>query len=137
MLTFLVLCYLTHEGFFLFTSSIHCQQISRCHCSFFKFLLDIFFIYISNAILKVPYTFPPAPLPNPPTSNSWPLHYPVLGHMIFPRQRASPPIDGQLGHPLLHIQLETQLWGKRVLVSSYCCSSYRVCLWVSILAQTL
>jgi hypothetical protein len=27
---------------------------------FFKFLLDIFFIYISNAILKVPYTlFPP------------------------------------------------------------------------------
>jgi hypothetical protein len=38
--------------------------------------------------------------------------------------RASPPIDGQLDHPLLHMQLETQLWG--VLVSSYCCSSYRV-----------
>jgi hypothetical protein len=31
---------------------------------FFNFLLDIFFIYISNAILKVPYTLPrPAPLP--------------------------------------------------------------------------
>jgi hypothetical protein len=31
---------------------------------FFKFLLDIFFIYISNAIPKVPYTLPhPAPLP--------------------------------------------------------------------------
>jgi hypothetical protein len=29
-----------------------------------KILLDIFFIYISNAILKVPYTLPhPAPLP--------------------------------------------------------------------------
>ena len=24
---------------------------------------------------------------------------------------ASPPIDGQPGHPLLHMQLETQLWG--------------------------
>ena len=44
--------------------------------------------------------------------------------MIFTRPRASPPIDGRLGHPLLHMQLETQLWG--VLVSSYCCSSYRV-----------
>jgi hypothetical protein len=31
------------------------------------FLLDIFFIYISNAILKVPYTLPdPAPLPTHP-----------------------------------------------------------------------
>jgi hypothetical protein len=33
-------------------------------------------------------------------------------------------IEGRLGHPLLHMQLETQLWG--VLFSSYCCSSYRV-----------
>jgi hypothetical protein len=31
--------------------------------------------------------------------------------MIFARPRASLPIDGQLGHPLLHMQLETQLWG--------------------------
>jgi hypothetical protein len=30
---------------------------------FFQFLLGIFFIYISNAILKVPYTLPTAPLP--------------------------------------------------------------------------
>jgi hypothetical protein len=44
--------------------------------------------------------------------------------MIFTRPRASPPIDGRLGHPLLHMQLETQFW--RVLISSYCCSSYRV-----------
>jgi hypothetical protein len=34
---------------------------------FFNFLLDIFFIYISNAILKVPYTFP---LPCSPTHPS-------------------------------------------------------------------
>jgi hypothetical protein len=44
--------------------------------------------------------------------------------MIFVRSRASPPIDGQLGHYLLHMQLETWLWG--VLVSAYWCSSYRV-----------
>jgi hypothetical protein len=30
---------------------------------FFKFLLNIFFIYISNAILKVPYTLSPSLLP--------------------------------------------------------------------------
>jgi hypothetical protein len=39
-------------------------------------------------------------------------------------QGASFPNDGQLGHLLLHMQLETQTLG--VLVSSYCCSSYRV-----------
>jgi hypothetical protein len=44
--------------------------------------------------------------------------------MIFTRPRASSPIDGRLGHPLLHMQLETQFcW---VLISSYCWSSYRV-----------
>jgi hypothetical protein len=37
---------------------------------------------------------------------------------------ASLPIDGQLGHLLLHMQLETQALG--VVVSSYCCSTYRV-----------
>jgi hypothetical protein len=53
----------------------------------------------------------PALLPNTPTPASWPWHSPVLGHMIFTRPRASPPIDGLLGHPLLHMQLETHLWG--------------------------
>jgi hypothetical protein len=63
------------------------------------------------------------PLPNIPTPASWPWLSPVLGHMISTRPRASPPIDGQLGHPLLHMQLEIQLWV--LLVSSYS-SSYRV-----------
>jgi hypothetical protein len=44
--------------------------------------------------------------------------------MIFSRPKASPPIDGQLGHPLLHMQLQTR--ALRLLVSSYCCSSYGV-----------
>ena len=39
-------------------------------------------------------------------------------------QGASLPNDGQLGHLLLHMQLETRVLG--VLVSSYCCSTYRV-----------
>ena len=72
--------------------------------------------------LKTPY-----PLPNPlvqqPTPASWPWHSPILGHRIFARLRAPPPISGQLGHPLLHTQLETGALG--VLVSLYCCSSYR------------
>jgi hypothetical protein len=66
----------------------------------------------------------PALLSNAPTPTSLPWHSPVLGHMIFASPRATPPIDGQLGHPMLHMQLDTQLW--LFLVSSYCCSSYRV-----------
>jgi hypothetical protein len=87
------------------------------------FLLAIFFIYISNAIPKVPYTLPHALLPYPPTPASWPWRSPVLGHIIFARPRASPSNDGRLGHLLLHMQLETR--AQEVLVSSCCCSSYR------------
>jgi hypothetical protein len=64
------------------------------------------------------------PAPQPTYSCFPSLAFPCMGNMIFTRPRASPPIDGLLGHPLLHMQLETQLWV--VLVSSYCCSSYRV-----------
>ena len=66
------------------------------------FLLDIFFICISNAIPKAPYTLP-RPDPQPTHSHFLALLSPVLGHMIFIRPRASPPIDGQLGHPLQHM----------------------------------
>jgi hypothetical protein len=99
----------------------------------FFLLLDIFFIYISNAILKVPNTFPPALLPSPPTLSSWPWHSPVLVYIIFARLGASPPNDGPLGHLLLHMQLETRALG--VLVSSYCCSS--ICSCSSLPSRTL
>jgi hypothetical protein len=46
-------------------------------------------------------------LPNPPTPTSWPWHSPILGHRTFTGPRASLPIDDPLGHPLLHMQLET------------------------------
>jgi hypothetical protein len=65
-------------------------------------------------------------LPNSPIPASWPWHSLVLGHIIIARPRASHSIDGQLRHPLLHMQLETQALGGGVLVSSYCSSSYRV-----------
>jgi hypothetical protein len=48
---------------------------------FFK--LGIFFIYISNAIPKVPHTRPP--LCYPPTPTSWPWRSPVLRHIKFLR----------------------------------------------------
>jgi hypothetical protein len=66
---------------------------------------------------------PPTLLPNSPTPTSWPWHSPILGHIIFVGRMASPPIDGWLGHPLLHMQQET--WALGLLISSYCCSSYR------------
>jgi hypothetical protein len=46
----------------------------------YNFLLGIFFIYISNAIPKVPHT---PPLPYPPAPTSWSWHSPVLGHIKF------------------------------------------------------
>ena len=41
-------------------------------------------------------------------------------------QWASLSTDDQLGHLLIHMQLETRALGGGVLVSSYCCSTYRV-----------
>jgi hypothetical protein len=77
---------------------------------FIRYILHLHFKCYPQSPLYPPSTL----LPSPPTSASWPWHSPVLGHMIFARPRASPPIDGQLDHPLLHIQLETQLWGVGV-----------------------
>jgi hypothetical protein len=51
-----------------------------------SFLLDIFFICISNASPKVPYTSPIL-LPYPPTPTSWPWRSPVLRHIKFARPR--------------------------------------------------
>jgi hypothetical protein len=50
---------------------------------------------------------PPTLLPNPPTPASCAWHSPLLGHIIFAIPRDSSTIDGQLGHPLLHMQIDT------------------------------
>jgi hypothetical protein len=73
---------------------------------------------------KSPLYPTPTLLPYPPTSTSWPWRSPVLGHIKFARPRVSLCNDGRVGHLLLHMLLET--WALGVLVSSYCCSTYRV-----------
>ena len=87
----------------------------------FYFLLDIFFIYISNFILfpsfphsrKYPSPFRLPPLlwgcssthPTTPTSlPSIPLYWGIYQAFIGPR--TSPPINACEGHPLLYMQLE-------------------------------
>ena len=89
---------------------------------------DIFIRYFLHLHFKCypesPLYHPPALYPYPPTPAFWPWHSPELGHMIFAIPSASPPIDGRLCHLLLQMQLETQALG--ILVSSYCCSTYRV-----------
>jgi hypothetical protein len=54
---------------------------------------------------KIPYTLPCSP--THPLQLPGPGIPPILGHRIFARPRASPSIDSQLGHPMLHMQLET------------------------------
>ena len=81
-----------------------------------EFLLDILFIYISNVL---PFTILPSgnPIPSPlpismkvlpfpTTPDSPPWHSPTLEHWAFIGPRASPLIDAQQDHPVLHIHLE-------------------------------
>ena len=85
---------------------------------FSLFLLGIFLVYISNAIPKVPNSHSPNPIPT--HSPFLALAFPCKGHVKF----ASPK------------GLSFQWWLTRpsvardkssgVLVSSYCCSTYRV-----------
>jgi hypothetical protein len=113
---------------------------------FICFLLDSFFTYISNVI---PF---PSPCPwnllsyspslcfyegdHPPTH--LPSHSPTLGNPAFTGPRASPPIDAQQSHSLLHMRLEPwvlpciligwwfspwELWRRWDLIGWYCCSS--------------
>jgi hypothetical protein len=67
-----------------------------------------------------------SPIPSPHPA-PLPTHFHFLA-LAFPctgaYKGASLPNDGLLGHLLLHMQLET--WALGVLVSSYCCSTYRV-----------
>ena len=80
-----------------------------------KFFITYFLHLHFKCYPEIPLYPSSALFPYPPTPTSWPWHSPVLGHMIFARPKASPSIDGRLGHPLPHMQLDTQFWG--VLVS--------------------
>jgi hypothetical protein len=69
-----LLCYhyqsINMEDLFIFWSLLRfsSKTWNSCHTDlyFFKFLLDIFFLYTSNAIPKVPYTLPPPCFPTYP-----------------------------------------------------------------------
>jgi hypothetical protein len=85
--------------------------------------LGIYFIYISNAIPKIPQMLP-HPFP-PPTPTSWPWHSPVLRHINFARPMC-------LFFHWWPTRLTSDSYAARgmssvgVLISSYCCSTYRI-----------
>ena len=64
-------------------------------------------IPFSSFLPKIPYNLFPLTAPQSTYSYILALAFLFAGSRIFTRLRASPLIDGQLGHPLLHIQLET------------------------------
>jgi hypothetical protein len=75
----------------------------------FHFLLDIFFIYISNAIPKVPYTLPlPCSAHQPTYSCFLAPTFSCTGAYDLPKTKG---LSYQLGHLLLHMQLETHSSG--------------------------
>jgi hypothetical protein len=59
--------------------------------------------------LKIPYPLHPPPASQPTHSCILTLAFPILGHIIFIGPMAFPFIDDQLGHPLLHMQLEPRV----------------------------
>jgi hypothetical protein len=83
-----------------------------------------YFLHLHFKCYPQPPIAYPCPAPQPIHSHFLALAFPCTEAYTKAIPRASPPIDGLLGHPLLHMQLKTQLWG--ILVSSYRCSSYRV-----------
>jgi hypothetical protein len=77
-----------------------------CFCFFIRYFLYLHFKCYPPFLVSPPKTPNLLPPPNPPTPASWPWHSPTLGHRTFTGPRASPSIDGRLGHPLLHMQQE-------------------------------
>ena len=72
-------------------------------------LLGIFLIYISNAIPEVPHTLPPYPLPT--HSHFLALAFPCIGAYKVCNSNGPLSSDGQLGHLLIHMQLESSALG--------------------------
>jgi hypothetical protein len=66
----------------------------------------LFPFLVSSPKNPSPYPIPHPPAHQPTYSTSWPWPSPTLGHRAFTEPRAPSPIVVQLGHPLLHMQLE-------------------------------
>ena len=102
---------------------LHVESITRRAYIFLNFFIRYFLHLHLNCYPKSP------PYPHTHTStHQLPLLGPCVplywGIQSLQDQGASFPNDGQLGHLLIHMQLETRAPG--VLGSSYCCSTYRV-----------
>jgi hypothetical protein len=99
------------------------------HIPFGKMIIFFFFIgYLFQLHFQCYPQRPhmlPHPLTYPPTPTSWPWHCHVLRHIKIARPMGHSFTDGRLCHLLIHMQLETRAPGG-VLVSSYCCSTYRI-----------
>ena len=98
--------------------------ITRRMCSLLftdtvRFLLDIFFIYVSNVIPFLSHPPPETPCSIPFPLLRWscaPIHTlfpiflpsnsPTLGPQAFIVARVSPPTGARQGHPLLHMWLK-------------------------------
>jgi hypothetical protein len=83
-----------------------------------------YFIYISNAIPKVPNTLP-HPLPHPPTPTSWPWPSPILRHIKFAWPMGFS-FHWWPTRPSSDTYAARDTSSGGVLVSSYCCSIYWV-----------
>jgi hypothetical protein len=92
---------------------VDCCSTSTCMWAFFFFIGYFLYLYFKCYPESSLYP-PPALLPYPPTPTSWPWHSPVLGHIKFARPRG------------LSSQYVARDMSSGVLVSSYCCSTYRV-----------
>jgi hypothetical protein len=88
------------------------------HVFFIRYFLHLHF----KCYPRSPLYPPRALLPYPLTPTSWSWRSPALGHTKFARPRGLS--FQRSSHPLLHMQLET--WALGPLISSYCCSTYRV-----------
>ena len=93
-----------------------CSEVLDCLLHFFNW---IFYLFTFHMLSHFPVSNPKGSYPFPtlsasmrvllnssPTPASLPWHFPILRHQVFTGPRASPQIDAQQGHPLLHMQLE-------------------------------
>jgi hypothetical protein len=106
-------------------SSVDNSLFSSVSHFFFNFYFLIrYFLYLHFKCFPKSPPYPP-PTPLPTHSLFLALAFPCTeAYKVCRAKGASLPNDGRLGHLLLHMQLETR--ALRVLVSSYCCSTYRV-----------
>jgi hypothetical protein len=89
-----------------------------------KHFLIRYFLHLHFQCYPKRPTYPPTPLPYPPTPNSWPWHYPILRHIKF----AQPMVLTfqwwlTRSSSDTHTARDTSSLG--VLLTSYCCSTYR------------